>query len=176
VSIGVDLEKAVRVEVLPDLHRRAVTERDIVLHPRTPQIEIAVFQPQVLVHLRVVGDREGGHLGVVEQADLARLHLDLAGRHLRVGGLAPDDLAEHRDHELAAQPLGVRHQPVVLARDDLGKPVPVAQIDEHEVPEIAGAVHPSEEDDLLADVLRGEFTARVRAGKVTERRYFHLHH
>ena len=42
---------------------------------------------------------------------------------------------------------------VVVAGDDLRHAVAIADVDEDERPEIADAVHPPEEDDLLADVV-----------------------
>ena len=39
-------------------------------------------------------------------------------------------------------------------KDDLGDSLPVAQIDEDQVPQVSSAVHPPHEDDLPADLLR----------------------
>ena len=57
----------------------------VALHLAGAQIEIAVLEPQVFVHLRVV-EREGRHVGLVQDRQFAGDDLDLAGGQLRVFG------------------------------------------------------------------------------------------
>ena len=151
-----DLEESVLVEVLPDLHRRAMPQRDVVLHPRPAKVEVPILQPHLFGDRRfVAADREGRHLRVVEQPDLTRLDLDLAGPHLRVRGVRRpfDDRADDSDHEFRPELLGVVDQRVALARDDLREAMTVAKVDEDERPKVADAMNPPEQDDVLADVV-----------------------
>ena len=77
-----DLEEALLVEVAADRDRRVVPQDQVLLQPRPPQIEIAIAQPRLLGDRRVLGDRERRRLRLVQQADLGRDDLDLAGREL----------------------------------------------------------------------------------------------
>ncbi len=61
-------------------------------------------------------------------------------------------MSSDRDHVLGPQPLGQAHERLVVADDDLGHAVPIANVDEDERAEVAKAVHPAEEDDVLPDV------------------------
>ena len=116
-----DLPEALLVEVVPERQRDAVAQPDVALQPRPAQIEIAILQPRLLGDVRVLGNRERRRLGLVEDAQLARAHLDLAGRHVGVDRLrrAALDPAEDRDDELRPQPLGALEQRVVAFDDHL---------------------------------------------------------
>ena len=57
-----------------------MAQRERLLHRRAPQVERAVAQPQVLVDLDVLVDRERRRLGVGEDLELGDGELDLAGR------------------------------------------------------------------------------------------------
>ncbi len=160
-----DLEKALLVEVLPDVHRDAVPQREIVLHARPPQIEIAILQARVFGDRRLVRDRKGRGLRVVQHTDLVRTNLDRAGADFRVHGLgrARLDVPEDRDHILGPESSGARDERLVVADDDLRHAVTVANIDEQERAEIPKTVHPAEQHDVLADVGCRECTAGVRS-------------
>ena len=99
-----DFPEAVRVEVFPDGHRHPVAETDVVLEPRPPQVQVPVAEPDVLRDGAVLGDLERRRLRLVQDANLAREHLDLAGRQLRVHGLFRPPLHHtgHADHELGS--------------------------------------------------------------------------
>ena len=170
-----DLQKALLVEIRADRHRRAVAHDHVALHARAAQIDVAVFQPRLLRDLHVVADHERRRLRFVQKPDLARADLDLPGRDLAVHRFRRAMLhpAHHGHHELRAQALRVRDERIVVSRDDLREPVPVADIDEDQRPEVAHPVHPAEKDDVLADVLRAERTAGVRACQFSE--WFNIH-
>ena len=160
-----DLEKALLVEVLPDVHRDAVPQREVVLHPRPPQIEIAILQARVFGDRRLVGDGKGRGLRVVQHTDIGRANLDRAGADFRVHGLwrARLDVAEDRDHVLRPEPSGARDERLVVADDHLRHAVAIANVDEQERAEIAKTVHPAEQHGVLADVGSREGTAGVRS-------------
>ena len=62
---------------------------------------------------------------------------------------------------LRPQPLGHADERFVVADDDLRDAVAIANVDEHERAEVANAVHPAEQDDVLADVSRRKSTTGV---------------
>ena len=166
-----DLEKAVRVEVPPDRRRHPVAQDDVVLQPRPAQIEIAVLEAHVFGHRRLVGDRKRRRLRLVQDRQLADDDFDLAGRELRVdrvGGAPPHPPAD-ADDELRAQALGLGHQRlVVLVEDDLRDAGAIADVDEQQSAQVADAVHPPEQHDVGADVVRAERAAGVRARQIAE--------
>ena len=63
-------------------------------------------------------------------------------------------MPEDRNHVLRAQPLRQADERLVVAHDDLRDAVAIANIDEDERAEVANAMHPAEQDDVLADVAR----------------------
>jgi hypothetical protein len=162
-----DLEEALLVEVLPDRHRRAVPQHDVLLHARAAEVQVPVLQTDVLRHRRIVGDGKRRRLRVVEETDLRRGDLDLTGRNLRVDRVGGPrlDPAEHRHHELRAQALRLRHERIVVADDDLRDAVAIAQVEEQQRAEIADAVDPSEQHDVAPDVGGRQRAAGVRARK-----------
>ena len=170
-----DFEEALFVEVLPDRHRHAVAHDDVPLHARPAQIDVAVLQPRLLRHLHVVANHEGGRLRFVEQPDLARPDLDLAGRNLGIHRFRRPmlDAAYDGDHELRAKALGLRDEFVVVSRHDLRDAVPIAQIDEDERSEVSHPVHPAQEDDILTDLAGAERAAGVRARQFSQWFYHH---
>src|SRR5690349_23698621 len=98
---------------------------------------------------------------------MRRLHLDLPGREIgvrhvrRPGGHLAFDL----DHRLARQAAGDSSRRLWRPRPhgDLDDPGAVAQVDEHDAPEVAAAMHPSAEPDALAHVLCAQIAAPMRA-------------
>ena len=129
------------------------------------------MEPLVLRGVDLVLDEEGRGLAAVEDRELCRLHLDLAGDQARIHiAAARDDLPAHADAELVAQLLGEVVQLLARLRfeDHLRDPRPVAHVDEHRAPVIAPVVHPPEEDHFLADVLRRQLAAGVRALQIAD--------
>ena len=159
-----------RVEVATERHRDAVAEHQVLLHPLPAQIEIAIAQARVLGDEALVGDPERRPARVAEATQFADPHFDLAGLELvvdRVGG-ARRHLAEDGHHHLGLELLGLAEQRLGLG-DHLGHAVPVADVEEDHRAHVAHAVHPAEEDHLLADVLGTEFTAGVSSVQIAEK-------
>ncbi len=152
-----------------------MTHDQVALHARPAQVDVAVLEPRLFGDLDLVGDHERRRLRFVQQTDLGRADLDLPRRDLRVDGFlgAVLDAAADGHDELRSQPLRVREQRVVVARHNLGDTIPVAEVDEDERSQVAHAVHPAEQHDVLADVLRPQGPAGVRAGQCSE--WFNLH-
>ena len=95
--------------------RRA--ERDVPLHPRPAQVEPAVTQAERLVDALLV-ELERQRRAAGDDLEAVDLHLDLAGREVRVHGLrrAPDDLALGLQDELVADRVRSRRSPPARAR------------------------------------------------------------
>ena len=139
------------------------------LHLRASKIEIAVLEAGLLADLLrlVVVGQDRGRLGLVEDLQFGRQHLDLARVELRVRAApAGPDHAPDRDHVLASQALGGLDHRVVdvgAVEDDLGDAAAVAKIDEHQrLGVVSIGVHPAGENDGLADVVGANGVAVVR--------------
>ncbi len=80
-------------------------EAEIAEHLLAAQVQVAILEAQLLVRLFVVMERR--RLGAVQNLEFLCQHLDVAGGHVGVDrALGPlPDLALHRQHELAANPL-----------------------------------------------------------------------
>ena len=143
-----DLDEAVGVVDLADRLDHPAAEHQPALHRLAPDVEVAVFEPQALIH-RGVGlvDVERRRLRLGQDLDLGRLELDRAGRELRVlraGQPRRDGPGDH-DDELGADPAGdrVRGRGIRLVDDDLGDPVPIAQVEEDQLAVVTAAVDPA---------------------------------
>jgi hypothetical protein len=96
--------KTLRIERAARGQSQLMSQFEIALHLGAAQIEVAVFQPQVLGSLAVVY-LERGRLRVVENLQLRCEHFDLARHHIRVVVLlgARDELAGDGQHVLGAR-------------------------------------------------------------------------
>ena len=75
----------------PSLVQKAAHERDhvvsqleVALHPRTPQVEVTVLQPQQLAHFTVAVDVKGWRLGRIQDHELVHGDLNLTRGDARV--------------------------------------------------------------------------------------------
>ena len=64
----------------------AVAQYQIVLHFRSTQVQIAVFQPNGFIDVHIVLNVERRCLGWIENADLFAAHFDRTGFHRRIHG------------------------------------------------------------------------------------------
>ena len=165
---GLDLDEAVGVVDLADRLDEAAAQQEAALHRLAPDVEVAVLEAEGLVDRRVgVVEVERRRLRLVEDPHGAGLELDVAGRELRVlrAGLAPLDDALERHDELGSQAagLGVRLGGVARVDHHLRDPVPVAQVDEDQLPVVAPPVDPAGELRRRARVVRPQVPAGVGA-------------
>jgi hypothetical protein len=150
-----DLEEAVPAHIVAYGEGRLVPEADVALHPGAPQVEVAVLQAELFGSLGRVGDDERRHLGSRENMDFEGLDLDFARWDVLVDGRPAAYAAAYADDELVAELFGLLlERRAVGLENDLGQAFPIADVDEHEVPHVAGLVHPAAEDDLQAVVFR----------------------
>ena len=156
------------VETLPRRHRDTVTQADIVPHPLSPKIEIAIPQPHLLGDRRLVVDLEGWRERLVQYGNRPRRHLDLSGGDLSIERVigTPFDRALHAHHKLRTQPLRQVKQGRMVAGDDLGDAVAVPYVKKDERPKVTNLVNPAHQRDVDTDVAGAEFAAGVGSGEV----------
>ena len=158
------------------LHRRSDRADDVrrqaevPLHPLPAQIEVAVAEPQRLLHPIVV-ELERERLRPRHDLEHVELNLDLAGRDVRVDSVgraahhlafgAQDELGAHvvRDRRGGCGALGVG--------DELNGPGVVPEVDEDEPAVVAAACSPAGDGDAPARVL----ATQVAAVEVTPARH-----
>ena len=135
-----------------------------------PQIEVAVLQPSLLRgQFLALGapDRNGRRFRRSHDAKASTVHLDVPRRHIRVPGAhrPGHNRALHQHDGFCAHSLGpgddVGLTPVRIEHY-LSDALSIAQVEEHDATEIAAAVHPATQLDLLVYVIRAERTAQVR--------------
>jgi hypothetical protein len=163
-----DLEEALLVEVSPHLHRRPMPQREVLLHARAAQIEIAIREPRVFGDRRFVRDRKWRCLGVVQHPDLIGLDLDFSGLHFWIDGVGRTlfNPSEDGDDVLAAQAFRRLDERLVVTDDDLRDAVAIADVDEHERSEVADAVHPAKQNDVASDIGGRQGTAGMSSSKI----------
>jgi hypothetical protein len=133
------------------------------------QVQVAVAHAQLLARLRIVADDERSRLGLGEHLEAVDVHLDRAGHALLVDlvGVACRDLPRHGDHVLESELLGsldeLGRRATLRVEQELRHAVAVAQVDEHEVPEVAQVLDPAVEHDRTTDVLELQLAAGVGA-------------
>jgi hypothetical protein len=151
-----------------------VAQHERLAHDLAAQVEVAIAQAHGLLDRAVLVERERRGLGHGQALGLGDLHLDLAGRQVRVlvALLALDDRAADRDHVLGPQRLGGGER-VAGMEDQLHEAGAVAQVDEDEPAVVAAAVHPAGEPDVAARVAGAQVAAPGVAVAVGARRLLH---
>ncbi len=157
--------KPVGVEVPARGHRRAVAQHQVLLHRQPAQVDDPVLQAHRLGEVLVV-ELERRRLRRVQDLDIVRQHLDLAGEQVRIVaalGAGPHE-SRHADHELVAQRLGDREgRDPVRIEDDLHEALAVAQVDEDDAAVVAAAVHPAHQRHGLGEVAAVDAAAVIGA-------------
>ena len=135
-----------------------------------PQIEVAVLQPSLLRgQFLALGAPNGNRrcFRGSHDAKASGVHLDVSSSHIRVPGAHRPgrDRALYQHHGFCAHSLGpgddVGLTPVRIEHY-LSDALSIAQVEEHDATEIAAAVHPATQSDLLVYVIRAECAAQVR--------------
>src|SRR2546428_3032624 len=146
---GFRVGKALLLEVLPP-----------------PQVDIPVLPPQRLLDLGLLVDIEGRGLRLVQDLDLVRDDLDLAGREPRVlrSLRAGTHAAAHAEHPFVAclAQRRVSRGVVLRVRDDLRDAVAIAQVDERELAVVTPGVYPSSKRHWLTRVRGADLAAGMR--------------
>ena len=162
------LGEAAFVHVTADRREHLCAHAQVLLHAGLAQVEVAVLEANEFVLIGVVVDVDGRRGRSIEERRLFRDHFDLAGLEL-VGYVlfgAQRHFARDRHNVLAAQALAHGEGFRVAgfgAEDDLHKTRAVAQPDEDHAAEVAGALHPAVQRDLLSGEAFRKFAAILRA-------------
>ena len=162
-----DLVKPLRVEVLPESHRDAVPQPDVVLQLRAAQIQVAILQACLFRHVLILGNRERRRFRFVQDAHFLRADLDFPGRQVLVHGLGRPalDLADHGDDEFRADALDALEQRLVAFDDHLRQAVTIADVEEQQRAQVADAMHPAEQHRILSHVTGTKRSARMGSGE-----------
>ncbi len=128
-----------------------MTQQQPLAHLLATQVEVAVAQPHLFVHLLVELKRQ--RLAAVQDLELLAQHFDLTRLEAGVGGAGRPRPHQARDleHELIAHAFGHReHRRLVRIEDDLQQALAIAQIDENHAAVVAAALRPAGHGDNLA--------------------------
>ncbi|MBA7582722.1 hypothetical protein ES708_24659 [subsurface metagenome] len=159
------LDKALVVQEIADKLDGTIAQLQVLLHPRPPQVEVAVFQAQVFVHLAVFVDVEGRHFRGIEDFDAFGDNLDCARSQLQVFRplLPRGDLATDPDDVFAAYSVGFLMGGFrgLRVENHLDNAAFVTQVDEYQAPVVAATVNPPRQRHLGADVLLGQLAAAM---------------
>ena len=162
---GLDLDEAVLVEIVAGDLGDARASDQVLLQRRASEVEIAVFEPDILAGLAVIHDLKGRGLRLREHAQIGHLDLDVTGGDLvGFGGALAHPAHRAQDILRAGGERLVKDRAVgaVVERelDDAGA---VAQVDEDELAEVALTLNPAADRDGLADVFTSQGAAVMGA-------------
>ena len=165
---GFHLIEALRVEKLFRRGLHLVAELERLLHSRTAQVKVAVFQPQFLPHMGAVVHGIGQGPGLAQHGQAMGPQLHLAGEQAGVvGAFVP--VADHTGHpHHALQMHALRQTEIRLAQvspvaHHLGHALPVAHVQENHAAHIPLHLHPAAQRGLAAHVLLADAAAIMRS-------------
>ena len=153
---GLHREEALAVQIILSALLHPMAEAQPLYHFRTAQVQVAVLQPQLVLHARVI-QREGQRVGLADDLQLHRTQFHGAGGQLFVHGLliAQADGAFHRNHGFIFQFVRRRK----FFRRELGRvehhlqnTFPVPQVHENNAAHIPLGLHPAAGYGGFADV------------------------
>jgi hypothetical protein len=158
-----DLEKSEPVEVIAHRLHRVVAQRDVALHVRPAEIDVAIFHPQALVDVDIALHGKRRRERPVEHGNVGCRDLDLTGGQLLVLGARrpePNPTADHDDVFGSERRGGCRRGGSnARVEDRLRDSKAVANVDEDELPVIASARDPTADFGSLAFVSVRELAA-----------------
>ena len=140
---------------------------EVVLHFRTAQVEIPVFQADLFIDVDVVFNVERRRLGRVENTQLFAADFNRAGLHLRVYRILIAHAHDAADSQnvFRTDLFGLfKGNFFVIRRGyDLYNARTVAEIDENQSAVVAAAFHPAAQNYFFAIVRFADFSAILRA-------------
>ena len=171
---GLDLaEMVVAQEVAGDLADLAAQHQRLV-HGRAAQVQIAVLQAQLVLHLHLVPNLKGRGLGGAEHPQLADIQLHIAGGDLVGLGVPLPQGALGDDHILALQAAGLfKHGPVgAVVEHQLQNAAGVPQVHEDDAALVAALGHRTGHHHLLPGIRQTHFAAVSGAAQVAHGLHF----
>jgi hypothetical protein len=161
-----DLDESLLVEIVARRRRHPMAKAKVLRHLRTPEIEVAIFEAQVLIRdFRIELERQ--HVGFVQHRERRGDDLDRAGGQLVVDRAleARSDLSGHGDHVLGAQAVRLLCDGGMLlgTENDLRDALAVAKVDKDDAAMVAPRVDPPGQGGFGAGVGRAQRAAMVGA-------------
>ncbi len=148
-----------------------MAQDQVALHVRTPQVDVAVSQPDVLADREILLHQERRRARRVQDVDLLRRDFDLARRQLGVDRIVvtANYGTFNRDDEFATQQpgAGVDVGPL-LVEHYLGHARAVPQVDEDQAAQIPPPMDPTHQNDALANIARTQIAAAMGSFEATE--------
>ena len=164
-SGGLNLKEALLRKKCPGQGGHPASGHEISLDIRPAQVQVAVFEPQLLLGLAVLLDGEGRRGGLGEDAQILCTHLDGACGQVFIypagTGLHP---SLHSDNKLASELLSLGEAllaAVALLKDNLEDSGPVAQVHENDSSLVSALLNPPHDGDVLADIRGGYLRASM---------------
>ncbi len=162
-----DVDEAVFVEERAHGMFYFMAHDEVVLHFRTAQVEVAVFEADLFVDVDVVFNVERRRLGRIEDAQFFAADFDSARLHLGVDRIFithADDAAYSQDVFCTYLFCFIERNLFIIRRsDDLYDARTVAEIDEDQSAVVAAAFYPAGQDDFFAVVRFTYFSAVLGA-------------
>ena len=124
------------------------------MQPLAPQVEEAVFQPQLFGIFLLAKNRHRQFRRRAEHLDFLDEDLDHAGRQVgifRAGGTIANEAVDPH-HPLGPQLFGILEGRAIRVGHYLRHPVMVAQVDEQQPAVVANAVAPAGQAHILAHI------------------------
>ncbi len=154
--------------------RDAVAQAQALTHDLAAQIEVAVFETQLLVHRLI--ELKGQGLAAIEDLDLLGDELDGARSQVGIGGASRTRAyaAFDTDDEFIAQSFGLReHRSLLGIKHHLQQALAVAQVDENDAAVIAPPMHPAGHLDFFLREGRAHLAAvmATHGGRSAARRH-----
>ena len=160
-----DLQKSLSAQALANGPRNLMPQPEVALHLHAPQINVTVFEPRFLVLDGLFRRRKRRQPRVVQNPQLRRLNLHLAGRHLGIDRiLVAQPHFAHRGHHVLRPHLLALEMPVrrqLFIQHHLRNAAAVAHIQKDQVAVVAAPVHPAHHNHLFACVRGAQFAAHV---------------
>ena len=167
---GLDLQKALLVEVVPADLDDLVAQGDHPLHIGAAEVQVAVGQPDRVPDVGVLHDLEGGRLGLGQQPQLGDLHLDIAGGQVGVLGLPLPDETGGGDDVLAPEGGGFFKDILggAVVKGKLEQAGAVPEVHKDQAAQVPLPLDPAADGDGLADILGGKGAAVAGAAEVLQ--------
>ena len=164
-------KKAQLVHHLANFKNDAMAQRQVAVRPRPAQVQIAEAQPRLFRGIDFIFNRKRRRLGIVQDVQLRRHHLDFAAGEFRIGFLPLDDLAFHGHDEFAARLLGfgMRRRLRLFVENHLHDPGAVANIKKKQIAQVTPLRHPSHHQRVAPVIRRAQFAAVVCAFQIAQK-------
>ena len=162
---GFDLQKAVLVVVVPGGLDNTVAHHQVALHLPPAQIQVPVFQAQLLLDVGGLGNFKGRGLGPAQDPQVGNVDLHVAVGEVLVHRLpGPHHALGHQD-KLSPGGLGLLPERLgsLIVKGQLYNTGAVPQVDKDQHPLIPDLLHPSADHHLFAGQGGGGFATVVGA-------------